>query len=264
MFRLLVLAVLVLAAICFVSAELNFLVLGDWGKPIPFADAMAKQSVKNNITFILGIGDNFYQTGVKDLSDSQWNKTFEAIYTHPIYHQRWYLVAGNHDWMGNVTAQLEYTRKSQRWYFPSLYYSVTIPIGPGEGTAQFIYIDTCQLVDKKDEAQWAWLEQTLAASTADWIFVIGHYPAYSVGHYGVNPLLSTRLVPILEKYKVAAYIAGHDHGHQYMQSNTSQLSFIVTGNVAKYSLMGKKVKTARFPKIEFFYPNSMSRWPNAF
>ena len=26
------------------------------------------------------------------------------------------------------------------------------------------------------ENQWEWIEQTLAASTAQWLFVVGHYP----------------------------------------------------------------------------------------
>lgn len=36
---------------------------------------------------------------------------------------KWLMVAGNHDYEGNITAQLEYSKKSPRWFFPSLYYT---------------------------------------------------------------------------------------------------------------------------------------------
>lgn len=53
---------------------------------------------------------------------------------------------------------------------------------------------------------------------------------------------------------MAAYISGHDHGHQVMSSD--KLTFIVTGNVAKYSLMGRKLDE-RVPKLEFHFPSSI-------
>jgi len=65
---------------------------------------------------------------------------------------------------------------------------------PGSSVkAQFIFIDTIILNGLTDpinkwlppsgpasvsaaEDQWEWIEQTLAASTAKWLFVLGHYP----------------------------------------------------------------------------------------
>ena len=37
---------------------------------------------------------------------------------------------------------------------------------------------------KKKQAQLDWLEATLAASTADWLLVAGHFPMYSAGKEG--------------------------------------------------------------------------------
>ena len=37
--------------------------------------------------------------------------------------------------------------------------------------------------------QLEWLTTTLAASTADWLFVVGHFPVYSGGHHGNTPEL---------------------------------------------------------------------------
>lgn len=63
--------------------------------------------------------------------------------------------------------------------------------------------------------QWSWLEDRLRSSTADYIFVAGHYPVWSTCAYGQTPALVRHLVPLLEQYG-AHYFAGHDHCHIHM------------------------------------------------
>ena len=48
--------------------------------------------------------------------------------------------------------------------------------------------------------QWAWIEQTLAASTADYIWVGGHYPVWTGCSHAPTPVLVEKLKPLLEKY----------------------------------------------------------------
>jgi hypothetical protein len=115
------------------------------------------------------------------------------------------VIAGNHDHLQSTQAQIDYTQKSKRWYFPSLYYSATFSV-PGGKTAQLVRmlflffvgqsqdmflrgsvtmqvaIDTVLLLDG-DTTQLIWINQTLAASTADYLFVAGHYPVYSGGEH---------------------------------------------------------------------------------
>ena len=72
-----------------------------------------------------------------------------------------------------------------------MFQTVTIP--DSNVTAQFVFIDTIILDGLTDlvrkwlppsgpasvsaaEDQWDWIEQTLASSTANWLFVLGHYP----------------------------------------------------------------------------------------
>ena len=64
--------------------------------------------------------------------------------------------------------------------------------------------------------QRSWLEAALAASTADWKVVVGHYPVFSVSGHGPTPRLLKELAPLLEEHKVALYFNGHDHSAQHI------------------------------------------------
>ena len=67
---------------------LNFLVLGDWGgQPDPpytteaetsIAVVMGSVAASEKSQFTLALGDNFYDTGVKDVNDPRFNYTFEV------------------------------------------------------------------------------------------------------------------------------------------------------------------------------------------
>ena len=54
----------------------------------------------------------------------------------------------------------------------------------------------------------------IAYFRADYLLVAGHYPVYSVAEHGPTPGLLVRLLPMLYKYKVTAYLSGHDHNIQ--------------------------------------------------
>jgi len=68
-----------------------------------------------------------------------------------------------------------------------------LPIGETDTSVQFVFIDTIILSGTTHpterhlppsgptslnaaEDQWEWIEATLAASTARWLIVVGHYP----------------------------------------------------------------------------------------
>lgn len=70
------------------DGELNFVVLGDWGgqPTTPYttpterevAAQMGKTAAAVGSKFTLALGDNFYDTGVKDVSDLRFQETFEV------------------------------------------------------------------------------------------------------------------------------------------------------------------------------------------
>lgn len=49
---------------------------------------------------------------------------------------------------------------------------------------------------------------------ANYLFVAGHYPIYSVSEHGSFKCLESKLDPLLRKYNVNAYLSGHDHNLQ--------------------------------------------------
>ena len=70
------------------------------------------------------MGDNFYSSGVRTVADPRFTATFEHVYTSPaLKAATWYMIAGNHDHLFNVSAQIAYTNISPRWHFPDFFYT---------------------------------------------------------------------------------------------------------------------------------------------
>ncbi len=68
------------------------------------------------------------------------------------------------------------------------------------------------------DAQLAWLDATLSGSRAKWKVVTGHHPIRSGGSgHGDQPEIIARVLPILKRHGVQAYIAGHDHDLQHIR-----------------------------------------------
>merc|ERR1711937_756179 len=103
--------------------------------------------------FTLALGDNFYYAGIKNVDDARFSETFEQCFSGNSLSgasgHTFHIIAGNHDHLGNVQAQIEYSSKSQRWSFPSLYYSFS-KMAPDGATVQFVMIDTVSLAGNSD------------------------------------------------------------------------------------------------------------------
>lgn len=242
------------------SDALSFLIMGDWGGSVdpPYttaaeiATAGGMQKVAASMTptpqFALGLGDNFYDAGINgDANSPRFDATFENVFTGENLKDpfQFNFIAGNHDHKGNVTAQIARTGISKRWNFPDMWYTFTKG-GGALPTVQFILIDTVLISGSSDiyneegrlvqelpgsqlpgpdnqalaDAQLAWLNATLANSSADYIIVGGHYPAYSICEHGPTPTILASVKPALEAYKVTAYVNGHDHCMEYINDGS--------------------------------------------
>jgi len=225
---------------------LNFAIIGDWGRQgRPDQKQVARQMAiackKAAASFVVSVGDNFYERGVTSLDDDHWQKSFETVYDAPSLQIPWYVILGNHDYAGNTEPQLAYGKTHPRWNMPARYYTRIYPMDASTKLECF-YIDTCPFVEEyrrnpmefteipaqDAHAQLGWLEDSLAASKADWKLVFGHHPIYSSGlAHGNQPEMIESILPLLQKYKVQAYFAGHDHDLEHLK--VGDLDLIVSG-----------------------------------
>lgn len=93
------------------DGSINFLVLGDWGRKGDFnqskvAYQMGKIGEKLDIDFVVSTGDNFYDNGLSSENDTAFAESFTEIYTQNSLQKQWYNILGNHDYRGDVEAQL--------------------------------------------------------------------------------------------------------------------------------------------------------------
>ncbi len=225
--------------------KISFITVGDWGaKGIDLqknvCGQMAQWAEWNNVKFMISLGDNFYDNGVQSTGDPQWQTTFEDIYYQQSLKVPWYAALGNHDYHGNVQAEIDYTKISDRWKMPSRFYSFTYKIDDTTN-ALFVIMDTSPLALSDEESkiyeddvykfdntiQIKWLDSTLSASNAQWKFVCGHHPVYSGGYHGGQKEMQTLIKPILEKNNVQVYFCGHDHDMQHLKSG--KVNYIISG-----------------------------------
>lgn len=227
-------------------AQTSFLVIGDWGRDgagfqTSVAKQMAMEAAKVHAAFVISVGDNFYEEGVQKPSDNQFKTSFEDIYKAPSLQIPWYVAIGNHDYHGNVDAEIQYGAVDPRWHMPARYFSVHQKIDDTTSLDLF-FLDTSPFVtqyrteDKykahvagiDTKAQVRWLDSALAASKAQWKMVIGHHPVYSASpKHGNTPELIAAIKPLLEKYHAQVYLCGHDHNLQH--NRVGQVDYYVSG-----------------------------------
>lgn len=83
-------------------------------------------------------------------------------------------------------------------------------------------------------AQLAWLAEELAASTADFLLVGGHYPVWSGCSHGNTEWCIDALLPLLVAANVTAYLSGHDHCGEFIAPASAAVGgrdtvFVVSG-----------------------------------
>ena len=118
------------------APALPFVLIGDWGRyghdhQRDVAAQMGQTAARLGSRFTISLGDNFYENGVASVADPQWQASFERIYTAPSLQTPWRVILGNHDYRGNVQAQLDYARQSPRWRLPARYYQLTETLPDG-------------------------------------------------------------------------------------------------------------------------------------
>jgi predicted MPP superfamily phosphohydrolase len=225
-------------------------VLGDWGvkgkgKQIAVANEMIRQSKLSNLSFIVTIGDNFYEDGVAGIDDEHWKLSYENVYKELTRRYPWYVTLGNRDYRGNVEAQLNYHSVNPNWILPDRYYTFTKELG-GNQKVRFIIIDSNpyvssyysdplykKTISQDTGKQSMWIDSVLATSKEEWKIMVGHHPLYYANAARPDTFTLFRVVkPLIEKYKVQVYISGHIHNMQYNYPTTGTTGYILSGNGA--------------------------------
>lgn len=253
----------------FPQPSFSFLVLGDWGRDGmccqgDVAKEMSNLAAQTNPDFIVGAGDNFYERGIETASDKQVDRSWRSVYLDPYkaLQRPWKIILGNHDYEGNVNAQVELSKVSPLWHLPQAYYFESFD----EGKIFIAFLDTTCMYYTPEEmrrnryrgvgitsthrdTQLEALKRELARTTAIWKIVIGHHPFYSGSDDARverknQALLRTTLAPIFKEHGVATYISGHEHLLEHYDADGLQT--FVSG-------AGSKIRRASFrqPKSIF-------------
>ncbi|KAK3150993.1 hypothetical protein QOZ80_3AG0240250 [Eleusine coracana subsp. coracana] len=199
---------------------------------------MGRVGEELNIDFVISTGDNFYEDGLTGVDDPAFEQSFTDIYTAKSL-QKPNLVLGNHDYKGDVLAQLSpVLRKIDSRFICIRSFIVSAEIVD-------FFIDTTPFQLKywshpKDHI-YDWrgvasrqkyidtllkdLDEAMKKSTAKWKIAVGHHTMRSVSHHGDTVELLQLLLPILKVNGIDFYINGHDHCLEHI-SSTDRLTNI--------------------------------------
>lgn len=249
------------------SKSMNFLLMGDFGRYGQFyqkevALQMGKAAATIESDFVVAVGDNFYPNGVQSTQDYSWIASFESIYTHYDLQTPWYVALGNHDYRGNIQAQIDYSKLSRRWHMPSAYFSKTFELKNGNKVLMVV-MDTSPFIDSYHEkgsdmheniivqdttAQKKWIEKQLATTdeAVKWKIVVGHHPLYSGGKRKDNPdtkAFEKKFANMFDKYKVDAYFCGHEHDLQIIKPKGRYTTQFLSGTACEVRSTGSREGT---------------------
>ncbi|OAY80164.1 Purple acid phosphatase 3 [Ananas comosus] len=185
------------------DGSLSLLVVGDWGRRGNYnqslvATQMGRIGEELDIDFVISTGDNFYENGLTGVNDTAFEESFSNIYTAKSLHKPWYTVLGNHDYRGDVLAQLsDAVRRIDPRFTCMRSFIVNAEI------ADFFFVDTTPFVNKywtdPEDHHYDWrevspretyienlskdLDSALKESVATWKIVVGHHTMRSPIQY---------------------------------------------------------------------------------
>jgi hypothetical protein len=187
------------------EAPFTFLVVGDSGSGGPKQYVIRDAMLDSPADFIVHTGDMIYEDG----SAADFDPKFFVPYAPLLRRIPLWPSIGNHDVRTASGAPWR-----EAFYTPAnnpaaneKYYSFDV------GNAHFTVLDS-NAGTAPGTAQHTFVEADLAATTAQWKFVVFHHPVYSSGSHGGNLALQENLVPLFDRYAVDLVLTGHDHDYE--------------------------------------------------
>lgn len=200
-------------------ASIAFITFGDWGTGGAEQKAVAAAAQRycqiEKCEFVLTLGDNFYENGVRSVTDPKWKAYYRDIYQD--LRLPFYAILGNHDGRGSIPAQIDYGRQDPSWHMPGEYYSIKVPNAAATPIVEIFVINNGDDQLQPDEKQW--LEKSLRQSKAAWKLLALHKPIISNGKHGDDSGgINDQLIPVIcGKMDVA--LSGHDHIFSHLKGS---------------------------------------------
>jgi tartrate-resistant acid phosphatase type 5 len=218
--------------------KVRFIAVGDTGtgtqSQYDVAKTMKEKCDKDGCDFVIILGDNIYNSGVKDVNDNQFITKFEKPYKD--IDLKFYMTLGNHDYRGNVQAQIDYTNISKKWTMLGRTYNFSY------GNTDFFSIDTNNPNDK----QISRLQRDINKSNSKWKIAFGHHPRYTNGVYGNA---TGKLAELTDKTlcgKADIYLSGHEHTKQHLKKVCGVEHLVVgTGAGLRFAVSDKNTLFAK-------------------
>ncbi len=216
------------------DSKFSFTLLGDSRSYPENWKKIAAAVVKEQPGFTIFIGDNVTDGRRDHLWDDEFfGQAHELFATIPSF-----TVIGNHEKNSSLFKEFFQSPRAMNW-------SQEI------GSVHFIGINGA-MNWKKGTKRTKWLEATLAKSTAKFIFLVSHYPAWTSGKYGrLNDEGQPKgksirqaqhvIMPLLEKYHATAMLAGHEHFYERSESDEG-VSVVISGGAGVW--LSDKVDTS--------------------
>jgi hypothetical protein len=199
--------------------------VGDSGSRLDATGAaMARLAGDDPFDVLLLLGDNVYPSGDPDKLDDTVFEPFAGVLDAGT---ELVAIVGNHD-VRHGDAQMAALGMPGRWW------SVQ------RGDVLLVGLDSNRWDDPE---QLAWLETTLADSTATWKVVALHHPPYSAGYQGSSTDARETFSPLFERYGVQLVLSGHDHDYQ-RSVPINGVTYVVTGAAAGTRRTGEADFTA--------------------
>ena len=193
---------------------------------------MAVERARSPYASVLVLGDNVYENGEPAKFDASIRDPYAALFDGGA---RFFPVLGNHDVRSGGGEEQRRYWGAPRWYKKTI------------GETEVFALDTTVLLPHHQEGaydatmpqaealgreQLAWLDAELAKSTAKHVVVYGHHPLYVSTNDKQKVEESARLravlEPLLQKYGVKLYLAGHKH-HYERSAPVGGVTHVISG-----------------------------------
>ena len=218
-----------------VDDSFRLIAFGDWGEMDSVNDLQRIgayiQSPLSTRQAVLLLGDNIYPSGASHevgIGDPKFELFSKHLAGTGNMSTQYFVVAGNHDHMGDLRAQFRYHDKDPRWNMVHEVELKLFQLASGKYMCIWMFdgLAIRRVVPKLR------LSLELEKRRCHWRILASHYPIYTEGGYKRDILtLQIRhfLQPLLESYRVHLYLSAHEHSSQVLIGRRSRTVHLIAG-----------------------------------